>query len=154
MSRLSDLAKLATLQEYAQGAAQEGVAPVADFLAPTVEVGNVTGLYKVYTEKNRFRVPKTERAVGGRATVLGFDASDKTYNCKPHALDVPIDQMEGMADGTLSHLTIDFARLPLIAVAGAVLYGESIDASVLAGAAIIFAGNYINVWAETRRARS
>lgn len=104
MSRLSDLAKLATLQEYAQGAAQEGVAPVADFLAPTVEVGNVTGLYKVYTEKNRFRVPKTERAVGGRATVLGFDASDKTYNCKPHALDVPIDQMEGMADGTLSHL--------------------------------------------------
>ena len=51
-------------------------------------------------------------------------------------------------------MPIDFARLPLIAVAGAVLYGESIDASVLAGAAIIFAGNYINVWAETRRARS
>lgn len=48
-------------------------------------------------------------------------------------------------------MPIDFARLPLIAVAGAVLYGESIDASVLAGAAIIFAGNYINVWAETRR---
>lgn len=50
-------------------------------------------------------------------------------------------------------MPIDFARLPLIAVAGAVLYGEAIDAAVLLGAAIIFAGNYINVWAETRRVR-
>lgn len=50
-------------------------------------------------------------------------------------------------------MPIDFARLPLIAVAGAVLYGESIDAAVLVGAAIIFAGNYINVWSETRRMR-
>ena len=48
-------------------------------------------------------------------------------------------------------MPIDFARLPLIAVAGAVLYGEAIDAAVLVGAAIIFAGNYINVWSETRR---
>jgi drug/metabolite transporter (DMT)-like permease len=48
-------------------------------------------------------------------------------------------------------MPIDFARLPLIAVAGAVLYGEAIDAAVLVGAAIIFAGNYVNVWAETRR---
>jgi drug/metabolite transporter (DMT)-like permease len=47
-------------------------------------------------------------------------------------------------------MPIDFARLPLIAVAGAVLYGEAIDATVLVGAAIIFAGNYLNVWAETR----
>jgi drug/metabolite transporter (DMT)-like permease len=30
-------------------------------------------------------------------------------------------------------MPIDFARLPLIAVAGAVLYGEAIDAAVLAG---------------------
>ena len=48
-------------------------------------------------------------------------------------------------------MPIDFARLPLIAVAGAVLYGEAIDAAVLVGAAIIFAGNYLNVWSETRR---
>jgi drug/metabolite transporter (DMT)-like permease len=48
-------------------------------------------------------------------------------------------------------MPIDFARLPLIAVAGAVLYGEAIDAAVLVGATIIFAGNYLNVWSETRR---
>jgi len=51
-------------------------------------------------------------------------------------------------------MPIDFARLPLIAVVGAVLYGEAIDAAVLVGAAIIFAGNYLNVWSETRRSRS
>lgn len=50
-------------------------------------------------------------------------------------------------------MPIDFARLPLIAVAGAVLYGEAIDAAVLLGSAIIFAGNYINLWSETRRSR-
>jgi len=50
-------------------------------------------------------------------------------------------------------MPIDFARLPLIAVVGAVLYGEAIDAAVLVGAAIIFAGNYLNVWSETRRSR-
>ena len=51
-------------------------------------------------------------------------------------------------------MPIDFARLPLIAVAGAVLYGEAVDAAVLVGAAIIFAGNYQNVWSETRRSRA
>ena len=36
---------------------------------------------KVYTEKNRFRVPNTLRALGGRATELRFEAIDSTYNC-------------------------------------------------------------------------
>lgn len=48
-------------------------------------------------------------------------------------------------------MPIDFIRLPVIAVAGMVLYGESVDAAVLVGATVIFAGNYINVWSETRR---
>ncbi len=47
-------------------------------------------------------------------------------------------------------MPIDFIRLPVIAVAGMVLYGESVDAAVLIGAAIIFAGNYLNIRAETR----
>lgn len=50
-------------------------------------------------------------------------------------------------------MPIDFIRLPVIAVAGMVLYGESVDAAVLIGAAIIFAGNYLNIRAETRRPR-
>lgn len=110
-SRLAALAAKSTIKEYAQGAAQEGVAPVADFLAPTVEVGRPTGYYKVYTEKNRFRVPETRRASGGRATELGFESGDATYNCTAHALDVPIDQMEGMADESLESLLQEGADL-------------------------------------------
>jgi hypothetical protein len=94
MSRLKALAAKSTVREYSQGAAQEAVAPVADFLAPTVEVSSDIGYYKKYDEKSRFRVPDTSRAIGGRATELGFDASDDTFNCKPHALDVPVDKIE------------------------------------------------------------
>ena len=45
---------------------------------------------------------------------------------------------------------IDFIRLPTIAVVGMLVYGEVIDVWVLVGAAIIFGGNYLNLWWETR----
>ncbi|MEM9872209.1 MAG: DMT family transporter [Pseudomonadota bacterium] len=45
---------------------------------------------------------------------------------------------------------IDFIRLPTIAVVGVLVYGEVIDVWVLVGAAIIFGGNYLNLWWETR----
>ncbi|OAN97826.1 DMT family transporter [Sulfitobacter geojensis] len=45
---------------------------------------------------------------------------------------------------------IDFARLPLVAVAAMLLYNETIDIWVFVGALIIFAGNYLNIWFETR----
>jgi drug/metabolite transporter (DMT)-like permease len=40
---------------------------------------------------------------------------------------------------------IDFARLPVIALAGMAIYGEKLDAWVLAGAVIIFGANYANI---------
>jgi drug/metabolite transporter (DMT)-like permease len=46
---------------------------------------------------------------------------------------------------------IDFVRLPAIAIVGMLLYGEPLDAWVFIGALVIFAGNYINLLAETRR---
>lgn len=46
---------------------------------------------------------------------------------------------------------IDFVRLPVIAVIGMLLYNEALDIWVFAGAAIIFTGNYLNIWSETRR---
>ncbi len=46
---------------------------------------------------------------------------------------------------------IDFIRLPAIAVVGMLLYQEPLDVWVFAGAAVIFAGNYFNIWSETRR---
>ena len=94
MSRLSDISSSPTLREFAQGAAQSSIMPVADFLAPTVEVATSTGRYKVYTEKNRFHIPDTLRTLGGRASELRFEATDATFNCEPHALDYPVDNLE------------------------------------------------------------
>jgi drug/metabolite transporter (DMT)-like permease len=49
---------------------------------------------------------------------------------------------------------LDFLRLPLIASVGALFYREPIDWLVLAGGAIMFAGNLINIRAEEKRRRS
>lgn len=42
-------------------------------------------------------------------------------------------------------MPIDFARLPLVAVLAAWIYGEAFDPNVFAGAALIIAGNVINL---------
>jgi drug/metabolite transporter (DMT)-like permease len=46
---------------------------------------------------------------------------------------------------------IDFARLPIIAITAMLLYNEATDAWVFVGACVIFAGNYLNIWFETRK---
>lgn len=104
MSRLSDISSSPVLKEFAQGAAQSQIMPVADFLAPTVEVPTSVGRYKKYTEKNRFRIPQTLRAIGGRAAELAFDVSDETFNCNPHALDYPVDNLEKLEAAELQDL--------------------------------------------------
>ncbi|MYM53868.1 DMT family transporter [Thalassovita mangrovi] len=48
-------------------------------------------------------------------------------------------------------MPIDFTRLPIVAVVGMLVYGEVIDIWVAIGALVIFAGNYLNIWGETRR---
>jgi drug/metabolite transporter (DMT)-like permease len=46
---------------------------------------------------------------------------------------------------------LDFLRIPLIAVVGAMFYGESLDVVVFAGAALIISGVLWNLVAEVRR---
>ncbi|MBR9649801.1 DMT family transporter [Thalassovita aquimarina] len=48
-------------------------------------------------------------------------------------------------------MPIDFTRLPIVAVVGMLIYGEMVDIWVIVGALVIFAGNYLNIWGETRR---
>ena len=48
-------------------------------------------------------------------------------------------------------MPIDFVRLPVIAVIGMALYAEALDVWVFVGAAVIFAGNYFNLWFESRK---
>ncbi|PIB25118.1 multidrug DMT transporter permease [Amylibacter kogurei] len=51
-------------------------------------------------------------------------------------------------------MPVDFTRLPLIAVVGAVFYNEALEIWVVIGAIIIFASNYLNIWDENRKKRA
>jgi len=51
-------------------------------------------------------------------------------------------------------MPVDFARLPLIAVVGLLLYDEGLDVAVLVGGALIFAANYLNIAVESRQNRA
>jgi len=55
-----------------------------------------------------------------------------------------------LADASIV-VPLDFLRLPLAAVVGYLAYAEIVDWFVLIGAAIIFAGNFLNVRAENRK---
>ncbi|MEM6595583.1 MAG: DMT family transporter [Pseudomonadota bacterium] len=44
----------------------------------------------------------------------------------------------------------DFARLPVIALIGVLLYSEPLEWQVILGACIIFGANYLNIFAESR----
>jgi drug/metabolite transporter (DMT)-like permease len=49
---------------------------------------------------------------------------------------------------------VDFARLPLIAIIGAMFYGESVDIWLVFGALLIISGNYANILLQLRATRS
>jgi hypothetical protein len=55
--------------------------------------------------------PETSRAIGGRATVLSFDATDATYNCQPNALDYPIDFLEQIEEASLTNALMEGATI-------------------------------------------
>jgi drug/metabolite transporter (DMT)-like permease len=55
------------------------------------------------------------------------------------------------ADATVV-LPMDFLRLPLVALVGALFYGEGLDPWVIAGAALIFIGNEYSLRSARRRA--
>ena len=57
-----------------------------------------------------------------------------------------------IADATLV-VPIDFLRLPLIAAVGVLFYGEPLEASIFAGALVIFAGTYYSIRRESRTSR-
>ena len=54
-----------------------------------------------------------------------------------------------LADAMVA-VPIDFVRLPLIAVVGAVFYSEAFDPVIIVGAAVIFAGTYYSLSRERR----
>lgn len=143
MSKLSNISSKPMVVSYAQGAAQRAVQPVASFLAPAVEVSTGVGRYKKYTSKSRFRLPDTRRNLGGRAAQLGYSASDENYNCEPHALDFPVDNLEKLEAGDLENVFREGAD-EVAAVSGLVHEKTVIDkalAAVGAGTSLSVGGS-------------
>jgi hypothetical protein len=103
MSRLQDLSSNPTLLNFAKDASQGAIRRIADFIAPRVEVPDITGQYKSYNAANRYKRPVTLRKAGQKATQIGFDATDPSYNLRPHALDFPIPIINGMSDVMQQH---------------------------------------------------
>lgn len=98
MSELAVALSDPMLREYVQGSAQKNISPIAEFVAPTVNVSAVRGSYKQYDQKHRFKIPETKRAIDGRVPRIGFTATDASYNCAHNGLDCGIDdivQLEG-----------------------------------------------------------
>lgn len=143
MSKLATISTNPVLREYSQGSAQGSVSAIADFLAPTVPVGTSLGRYKKYTAKNRFRVPDTRRALGGRATELGFSAEDETYNCAPHALDFPVDNLEQIETDGLMNILQEGADI--IAEVGALAHEKTVVDTALTA---IGAGTALSIGAN------
>lgn len=91
-----------TLTNFAAGLTPDFASALADFLAPRVTVPATIGQYKKYDDQNSFQIYDTARAVGGKARRIEFAATDPTYNCKPQALEVTLDDSELDAEGNFS----------------------------------------------------
>lgn len=94
MGRLLSLSSNPMLRTFALDASQRAARKTAGFLMPDLEVPSIVGQYKEYTVKHRYKRPTTLYSPTARATRIGFDAKDKTYNLDPRALDFPIPHLE------------------------------------------------------------
>lgn len=123
MSQLVSSTLNPQLTTYARG---QGFAvdPVADILAPVVQVGSVRGQYKNWSDKNQFVTPNARRAIGGPASRIEFLATDDTYFCRPRALEIGIDDEERANGG----IDIEMAKTgALLAQAGRARVEDVVD---------------------------
>ncbi len=84
------------LTQYARGIYPDlkPVIELADKIAPRVLTGTAQGEYNVFNDRQAFVAYDAARALGGKAKRIGFIAETEAYNCKPNALEIPIDDHE------------------------------------------------------------
>lgn len=130
-NRLRDLSTNPTIITFAQDASQAAIRKIANFLAPSVEVPAMTGQYKIFNAKHRYKRPITRRSNDGRATRIGFTADDAFFNLAPNALDFPIPNVDNLGDAQLLNYAKYGATL-LSDAAGLAHEGETIDKALAA----------------------
>jgi len=70
----------------------------ADFLAPRVITGAKKGSFSKFDTKQAFIAYDTQRSIGGPRRRIKFAGSTVDFNCKPHALEVGLDDTEVESD--------------------------------------------------------
>jgi hypothetical protein len=130
-SRIQSLGTNPTLRNYAKDASQGSIRKISSFLAPTVEVPTLTGKYKVYDAKNRYKRPSTRRSPDGKVTRIGFTAADANYALEPRALDFPIPYIETLNDEGLLNQAM-YGTTLLADAAGLDDEAETIDMALAA----------------------
>jgi hypothetical protein len=138
-TRLRSIGSNPTIRNFARDASQAAIRKVALFLAPTVEVPTLTGQYKVYDAKNRYKRAKTLRGTDGKATRIGFTADDANYNLVPRALDFPIPNAEAFNADELQNMA-QYGTSLLADAAGLDDEAETIDLAL----ATLGAGTDVN----------
>lgn len=111
MGRNSTATRNIPLTSYAQGLMQDrlGAYELANLLCPIVQVGAAVGTFKIFDDRNDFLPVDTARPLGGPRTRITHDATDGTYACVPHGIEIPVDDFElslsgGQVDAVSSQL--------------------------------------------------
>jgi hypothetical protein len=119
------------LTNFAIGLAQDMQSALAEFLAPTVVVPSTIGHFKKFDDKNAFQVYNTARAVGGTATRIEFESSDPTYNAKPQALEVTIDDSERDAAADADPLALEQSKVKTLVSSSTLSHEVKVTAATL-----------------------
>lgn len=133
------------LTNFAQGLAQDRASAIAEFLAPSVNVPATVGHFKKYDDKNLYQAVDTARAVGGARKRIEFDSSDPTYNCKPQALEITIDDSERDAAGSQDPILLEQSKTAVLVNAAVLSHEDKVLTAIKAGiAAVADRGNWSN----------
>lgn len=134
-----------TLTNFASGLAQDLNLRVAEFMAPIVIVPAGIGAYKALDSKNAFQLYNTDRAMGGPASRIQFKATDPTFDCRPQALEVSIDDAEYDAAGDANAARLEQSRIKTLISSAGLAY----ENKVLTKAKTITAEAGKGVWSDT-----
>jgi hypothetical protein len=145
MSSRSNASSNPILTNFAQGLMQDRTSALAEFLAPSVIVPATIGHYKKFDDKNMYQAVETARAIGGAAKRIEFDAADPTYNCKPQALEIAIDDSERDAAGSTDPILLEQSKASVLVNTAVLSHEDKVLTAIKAGvAAVADQGNWSN----------
>jgi hypothetical protein len=84
----------AALTAFAHGIAPDYTSPLAEIMAPQCVAPAAAGSYIAFDDDESFRYVNTRRALGGKPVRIELPATAPTFDCKPHALEIPTDDFE------------------------------------------------------------